>query len=120
MTTTIDYQRSQKVADAMIRRWGRPGALRRGGVDRPVVVAIVNYSVAERLGSNIQSNERKALLSAVVAADNRVDIPPSQELDRLVTFLPDGSEEVLPIVAPPQPLAIDTGVVVRWMLPTRL
>lgn len=112
----IDYAKKRGTVDGLLRRWGAPAVLRRGGVDRPCIALITNYSPQERSGKMIDPTYRKALISAL-APDGSELIPPSRESDTLVTFVPGANPpveyETLKIAAPPDKVSA-TGVIVYW------
>lgn len=83
-----DFARARRVAGKQIGRFGGAGALRRDGVDRPCVAALLDYNPHER--ALMLEGSRRALISA-----DGLDVPPSHEQDLLVF-----NGEVLRIVAP--------------------
>jgi hypothetical protein len=90
------------IVDRMIKTEGDRCVLRRDSGDRECWACVVDYSANERRGELIQTEDRLGLISA-----NGLTVPPDTEQgDRLVTFMPDGSteDEVFHIVNKPSAL----------------
>jgi hypothetical protein len=83
-----DYARARRVAGKQIGRFGGAALLRRDGVDRPCVAAILDYSPRDR--NLMLEGSRRALISA-----DGLDVPPNHEQDLLIF-----GGEVLRIVQP--------------------
>lgn len=127
----IDFTKSRKSADGMIRRWGMlnpPAVLRRASGDRAVIAGITRYNAMEKMGKLIDPVDRKAYISALTPDGTVLDPPPDREFDRIITFVqgapgsppPDPAieHENLRIVTPPGKIA-PADTVVMWELQVR-
>lgn len=99
----FDYVGLRADADLILQELGMSAVLRRAGVDRPCVVAIINYNPRERASSLTNPVDRLVLISADTAEVQAM--PPDTELDQLVTFvqppaIPPVVHEVLPFLEP--------------------
>jgi hypothetical protein len=95
---TFDYAETRRDADELIREFGGPAKLRvRGGTttapnptpwepggevqladtDYDVVAVVIDYSQRERESTNIQSQDKQALISALDDSGNALAVSPS-------------------------------------------
>jgi hypothetical protein len=106
-----DYKRVRETANRMITKYGRAARLERGGVQRPVTVAMINYDTQNRdLESTLEQD-------AIMSAKNLTQDPDAEQ-DVLVL----GATEkfIAPfsrwkITKPPKKLD-PAGTVVYWEL----
>src|SRR5579863_7656224 len=103
----IDWVRSQLKWHNLIGFWSgwSNAVLRRTGVpDRPCVACITQFTPVERRGGLVNPEDMKARLSAL-APDGVTPLSPdpSRELDRLIVFNSDGTEQpAYRIAVPPK------------------
>ena len=96
-TASIDWTASRLRWHNHIGRWSNWGnaVLRRHGVgDRACVACVTQFTPREQQGASINPEARKARVSALAPDGLTVlDPPPDQELDVLIVFNPDGTEQ---------------------------
>lgn len=112
---TYDYAHARVgVAGRLIERFGAIASLRRGSTDRACKVYVDEFSARERMGRMITDDSVLGLLS-----DVGLTVPPSSELDQLVTYVPDSSppvvDKIYRIVDTPLKIA-PAGRVMYWEL----
>lgn len=124
MTSKFDYKQAITDAHNLIEYFGMDAVLRRAGsspVDRPCVVAIIDYNPHEKPADLANPTDRKVVMSAKTPEVQLM--PPDNELDQLVTFVqpptnPPVVNEVLPLTCKPKPTA-PAGVVALWEFTVR-
>jgi hypothetical protein len=112
--STFDYVGMQSTADLLLKEFGMSAVLRRAGVDRPCIVAIIDYMPRDKANQLANPTDRRVLISA--ATPEVQAEPPSNELDQLVTFVQPGGtvvDEILPFAQPVKKYA-PAGVVVLY------
>lgn len=77
-----NYAAAQRRAHRRITKWGGRGVLRRDGVDREIVVGVIDY--APRNADLRMQGTRQAVISALDTTGALVAPPPDFELDKLV------------------------------------
>lgn len=124
--------RSRRVWDGLIEKYGDLALLRQRGLpDRYVSAVVANYTPMERLGGMSNPVDRKALISAISPDTNLPLDPEPSEKDVLVTIQlnDDGSpmlgaggipmeDERLRIVAPPGRIG-PSRMTLYWKLQVR-
>lgn len=84
--------RSIRVWDGMIKRFGGPALLRQHGIpDRYVTAMSSNFTAMERLGGLGNPTERKMLVSIISPETDAPVTPEPSERDVLVTLILDAS-----------------------------
>lgn len=106
MAQQFDYVGMRATADLLLQEFGMAAVLRREGSspeDRPCIVAIIDYLPRDRASELANPTDRRVLISADTPEVQAM--PPSNELDQLVTFVqpptsPPVVNEVLPFLEP--------------------
>ncbi len=119
----IDWTQSRLKWHNLIGFWSgwSKNVLRRAGLpDRPCVACVTQFSPQERRGGLVNPTEMKARVSALAPDLTLLSPEPSSELDRLVVFNPDGTEQSpYRLVAPSKRQEPQPGVNLFWTLQVR-
>lgn len=117
----LDWRRAQSTVQRMIKRFGRPAALRTSstGALRYTPVVLTNWRVQELFGRLYDPLSRKALFGQFSLPGG----PPDHQSETLVTYrMPLGDppliEENLRLLNPAVPVNL-AGYVIYWFVPVR-
>lgn len=61
----VDYNKSAQTAERLIRKYGQPGKIRRGGVNHDTVMAVLDFDAKEIDGTHVKVGDRKIYVSAL-------------------------------------------------------